>query len=55
MIINLFFCLILIIIIFYLLDKAIKNKIYDKNQVKENFLTYFLPFYDTNITSLTIF
>lgn len=55
MIINLFFCLILIIIIFYLLDKAIKNKIYDKNQVKENFLTYFLPFYDTNITSLTNF
>ena len=56
MIINLFFCLILIIIIFYLLDKMIfKNKVYDKDQIKEHYLTYFLPFYDTKITSLTNF
>jgi len=47
---NIFLLIIIIFIIFYIL-----NKYYIKNEIKENYLTYFLPFYDDSLNKLTNF
>jgi TRAP-type uncharacterized transport system substrate-binding protein len=47
---KLFLILILIIIIFYIL-----NKFFFKKTIKENYLTYFLPFYDDKTNDLAQF
>lgn len=47
---NIFLLIIILLIIFYIL-----NKFVFKNEIQENYLTYFLPFYDDKINDLTDF
>jgi TRAP-type uncharacterized transport system substrate-binding protein len=52
---KLIFIIIIILIIFYSINKLIKKYKNDKKEIKEHYLTYFLPYYNTNIKEIAKF